>query len=282
MKRSDIGFAGALGALAGLSVAIVYEWEILPTFLSAVVGIVVAGVAYRPLEISTVVWSACRALPGALQSTPQVFRQGKEQLQKGCGIALVVIGCIVLAVLSFLAMPVLLYMCGVPSLLPMKETNVGGYVFLTVFVSFLGGCLAFLYLGIVNEAKSPPWAWRMGKAFRWAFKEESTTKNAETTWGEVLLSCLLIPIFLELMSMGLVMFFLDALSTLLLALASTERIAAILGAVLGWGTGVLLHVLGVPGDLVLLALGTIIGWFAGSLLYRLREYLAAVPATATS
>lgn len=281
MKRSDIGFAGALGALAGLSVAIVYEWEILPTLLSAVVGIVVAVVAYRPLEIPTVVWSACQALPGALQSTPQFFRQWKKQIQKGCGIALVVIGCIVFGVLSFLAMPVLLYMCGVPSLLPMKEPDVGGYVFLTGALAFVGGCITFLYLVLVNEAKTPPWAWRMGKAFRW-FKEKSRTESAEGTKGEALLICLLLPIFLQIMSIGLVVFFLDALSTLLLALASTERIAAILGAVLGWGTGVLLHSLGVPGDLILLALGTIVGWFAGPLLYRLREYLAVVPATATS
>lgn len=287
MKRDNgIALASALGVLAGLSVAIVYRWEILPTLLSAAVCMVVAWVTYRPHEIATIVWNACRALPGAFRSMPQEFLVRKEKIQKGLGSALLVLECTALGTLSFLAIPVFLFLCGV---LPAITSKNGQYIdvgsnMVTIGALFgVVGSLVFFYLLVVCHAQSPSWAFRISKAFRWIFKDEGVQrKKGISEKQEILLVCLWFPILLELISIVVIVVVLDVIATFLLALASSERIAAILCAFLGWGTGVLLHVLGVPGDLFLLALGTIVGVLSGRCLYRLREHLAAVPATATS
>ena len=280
MKRYDgIAFAGALGALAGLSVAITHAWEIVPTILSAIVCMVVAGVAYSSLEILLVLCNACRDLPAALQSILEWWCVRKEKIRAGMKASLFVIWCIASALISFLAIPILLFVGGMLfSTMDRREyIGVGTGMVATAIMFFGVGVLIFVYLLMVCTEKSPPWAWRMGKAFRGIFEVgNSMPKNQK-----ILLLCLCFPILMELMSIGVIVLVLDVLSTLLLALASTERIAAILGAILGWGTGVLFHSLGMPGDLLLLATGSIVGWFAGSLLYRLREYLSQEPVAET-
>ncbi|MBI4129480.1 hypothetical protein HY464_02200, partial [Candidatus Peregrinibacteria bacterium] len=223
MKRYDgIAFAGALGALAGLSVAIVNAWEVLPTILSAVVCMGVAGVAYRPLEILMVVVNACRALPGAVRSTPQWFGVRKEQLQKGIRATLFVIGCIALALLSFLAIPMLLFLGGVlPNLTTHRGEHLGIGVDILVLggALFAGGLLTTFYLLVVSIGdETPPWALRIGKAFERMIdlgrriNEMEQEGVAKKKWA-ILLLCLCVPVFAQILSIGIVVFLLDVLST---------------------------------------------------------------------
>ncbi|MBI2117508.1 hypothetical protein HYT95_01280 [Candidatus Peregrinibacteria bacterium] len=134
--------------------------------------------------------------------------------------------------------------------------------------------------------ETPPWALRIGKAFERMIDLERRINEmeqegvAKKKWA-ILLLCLCVPVFAQILSIGIVVFLLDVLSTFLLALASTERIAAILGGVLGWGTAVLLHVLGAPGDLFLLVIGGAVGWYVGPFLHWLRAYLSLVPVVET-
>lgn len=286
-KYREIGAAGCCGAVAGTAVAIVCDWSILMLLPAALIGAVTAFVCYSPREVASIIGAFGCDMGGAMRRGMKE-RCGKvwEAVRQHAFPAV----CIAIVIGSAFLLPTLLAMGGihVPT-----EGKKGHPVWLVVFVE------ALLSLGFGVMSASLCWTTRENEE-RWPMPLTQRLNGRMDAWlgddwglidatmnrGKWLLFCLIGPPFLQVMGIVMAtMLVVDVILTILLACASSERIAAVLGATLGFCAGTVLHFCGVPGSLagslVILAASGAVGWFAGPLLYRLRAYLEWEPAAET-
>lgn len=282
-KYKEIGVAGCCGAVAGTAVAIVCEWSILMLFPAAFIGALTAFICYNPREVVSTIGAFGRDMGGAMREGMQNVQCGKvwEAVRQHAFPA----ACVVIAIGSAFLLPTLLAMGGVH--LPLESgTKPPMPMWLAVFtetIVSLGCCAILTFICLVVRDISERWpmllmqrlnermdAWCGGD---WQLRDETMSRK------KILLLCLIGPPLVQVVG-GLVMAVLifDVILTILLACASSERIAAILGAMLGLCAATVLHFCGVPGSLVgslaILAASGAVGWFSGPLLYRLRAHLA--------
>lgn len=162
-------------------------------------------------------------------------------------------------------------------------------MFSEVLVSF-GACVVLAFIGFavhdISERWPMPLTQRLNDRMDHWLGDDWRLLDVTMSRKKILLLCLIGPPLVQVVS-GLVamMFILDVILTILLVCASSERIAAVLGAMLGLCVATLLHVCGVPGSFVgslviLVASGTV-GWYAGPFLYHLRATLAREAAAET-
>lgn len=295
-KYREIGVAGCCGAVAGTAVAVVCDWSILLLLPSALVGALTAFVCYNPREVASTVGAFGRDMGGAMRKGVQV-RVAWDEVRRVSYKALFIAACILIGAGSAALLPIIACSMGITI---SSTTGEPLPMWLTVmFIAFLGtglgffACLPFCYL-LGGDYDVLRWMLPLTRRIRrkvdgWLWEgwvEWCDKKTENLTRGEALLLSVVAPLFLQvvggLLTVALV---LDAILTLLLACASSERIAAILGAMLGLCAATVLHFCGVPGSLagslVILAASGAVGWFAGPLLHRLREYLAQEPAVET-
>lgn len=281
----EIGVAGCCGAVAGTAVAIVCDWSILMLLPAALIGALTAFVCYRPREVASTVGAFGRDMGWTLRRGMRNVRCGKvwEAVRQNAFPAV----CVVIAIGSAFLLPSLLAMGGVH--LPLeRDTKPSLPVWFAVFTETIvsigcGAILVFvcLVMNDISERWPMPLTQRLnGRMDAWRLLDGTMSR------GKWLLLCLIGPLFLQVVGgLMLVMIILDVILTILLACASTKRIAAILGAMLGLCAATVLHFCGVPGSLagslVILAASGAVGWYAGPFLYRIRAYLAREAAAET-
>lgn len=292
-KYREIGVAGCCGAVAGTAVAIVCDWNILMLVPAALIGAVSAFVCYNPREVASTIGAFGRDMGGAMRKGVQVRVEWDEVRRVSCKF-LFVATCVFVGIGSAFLLPALLTMGGVQ--LPERDGSsepMGMVVMMVMMGSFAGllGTLGFCCglgeisaqwpMPLTRRARAAIIRWTGADSWQWLHKPEN-----EITKVEVFLFCLIGPVAIQTLGcLAVVALVLDAILTILLACASTERIAAILGAMLGLCVATLLHVCGVPGSfvgsLVILVAGGTVGWYAGPFLYHLRATLAREAAAET-
>lgn len=288
MKHREIGVAGCLGAIAGLAVAIVCEFGLLMLIPSALIGALTAFICYRPLEVASTTREFGRDAGGAMRRGMQSLRSiEKGRVWKITCTTAFVVACVVVGVGSAILLPALAFIGGI-LIRPTGgtgEMSVGLAVAMEAFFISAIGFVGLLFFSILGEIRAR-WPMPLTRRARSMIKRGSLYKwldNREPTKGEIFLLCCLVgPAFCQVLGcLAMMALIVDAVLTIILACATSERVAAILGATLGFCTGTVLHFCGVPSSLAILVIGGTVGWFAGPLLYRLREYLSQVPAVET-
>lgn len=278
----EIGVAGCCGAIAGTAVAIVCDWSIWMLVPAAITGALTAFACYNPREVVSTIgafgrdgWKAATAGGWA----QMCCRIDKVVVWQVIRTTVFVLACIFMAVGSFILLPAIFFMAG---FCPNASAVLGA----AAVLFGLGGAGIFMFdaLGELCEGWSMPLTKR---ACRWW---DGTTVGGWLgrgvfTKSEVVCLSLAGPIMTQAGCLLFVILVIDFILTILLVCASTERIAAILGAMLGLCAATVLHFCGVPGSLagslVILAASGAVGWFAGPLLHRLRADLAREPAAET-
>lgn len=289
----DIAVASVLGGLLALTVALTFG---LSPFLWPLLGVVAGPLCYKPGEVAAVTVACIRDLWKAVRegglhvSFPPVSFPG---LWRGVGTGTFVVGCIICVVVSLVTLPLLVmlllsFLDWLPSV-PLGDLLVAGGV--VVFLSTIfGGAITGIFLN-VPELRS---RWAMPLS-RWVVlpllgadgfvplkKEddpERKSKSEPTSKKDNLLFCLLLPPLCQGMALLASVLVLDLLITIVLACASTRRIASMLGATLCCTGAAIAALCGITFAPALLVIGANVGWCAGPSLYLLREFLAAAPAT---
>jgi len=276
VNSKEIGIAGCLGAIAGLAVAITCEWSIVMLPLAALAGAMVAFFSYRPADVANVARQVCHACTGAWNRKTW-FLQWEVRQHAAEAACYLLYGAVIVS--SGIALPSLI--CFVA---PNADRSMVAIFCVGIAWCFVGFMGVFLALVMVEAFKDVPWTMpvmrRLFRAERLITEQSNETfDKPELSWKKTFLLCAVVPPALQIVGcllFGCVM--LDMCITVLLACATSERIAAVIGATLGFCAGTILHFCGVPSPLIILAVGGSVGWFAGPLLYRLREYLSQVPA----
>lgn len=283
MKHREIALAGCLGAVAGTAVAIVCDWSLLMLLPSALLGALIAFLSYRPQESVTIVREFSRDLKGAMLKFPRI---GTEGLVLG----IFIVACAITTVASWTLPSTIVFIAGIrvqdaqgaDSLL--ATVLLGGFFCMVIgYGALLIFCLA---LGELEKHWSMPITRRAHERMNhWAqqwFHIHLDAIDTLQTRGKIFLCCLMAPVLIQVVGNVIaVALIVDAILSILLACATSERMAAILGATLGFCTGTVLHFCSVPSSLAILAVSGIIGWYAGPLLYDLREYLSKAPIVET-
>lgn len=288
----EIGIAGVLGAVIGLSIATRLE---LPPWLWIPCGLVTA-LCYRPWEIFVVVgeisselWHATSAAIRSARGLPNLsisINWGKVRkvmiiaTQILCSAAAVWIGASYIGIVLYLTAPnppegVSMYVLGIP--------------FMTVFFTALAGAFVACFLGVsYSDVKNRKNRWLFPLGTRLAeffFSGESSAKEKDAekkpffplSKGDFLgfsVILLFVPLFVQLFVVfTVVLFLVDFVVTVVLACASTERLASVAGGTLGCMAGALARVAGVNDEGSLLIIGGLVGLITGPGLYDLRLVL---------
>lgn len=280
--RMEIGIAGALGTLIGLTVGWSMGWNL---FLSALIGIPAAFLCYRPGEILAV----SRSLAGDMgRACCRVFRRGDTDTQwvrKVCRYA----GNLLLTVFSLSLLPA----AGTLLIIVVTSCDAGTALVASLVVYGCGVCLGMIYQPFLGDSdfKTSHWAFPLsrhilypGVSRVWSAVEPwrpegMMCRRDEPTWEE---GRFVVVFVLLLAGTGVVLLpfaIIDTCVTLVLALAVTERIAAMLGAATGCIAGACMAYLVALHPLAFLSAGAVCGYYAGSGAYAVREWIAALPAS---
>lgn len=290
MKYREMRVAGCLGAIAGMAVAIVCEWSLVMLLPSALIGAITAFVCYRPLEVASAVREfgrdAREAMGRGMQKIGSIER---GRVWRVTSTAVGVVACLLVGLGALFLVPTIAAMGGIVLPAHNRETPIIAMVVLEAVMSVVVGVLGLLVfcgpLGEIGVQWAMPltrWAGgalSQGRIPQWLERID----EKECTRRDMFLLCLIGPVFFQVAGcLAAVALVVDAILTIILACATSERVAAVLGATLGFCAGATLHFSGVPWSLAILAASGTVGWFAGPLLYRLREHLSQEPATVQS
>ena len=287
----EIGIASAFGAVIGLSIAITLD---LPRWLWFPCGLV-AFFCYRPYEIYVVIrgiagelWQAlCIAIRSArhLPNLSTSINWGK--VRKVTIVTLQVL-CLMEAVWTGAAYAdLLIYLTALH-----QPQGLGEYIFLIPFVSVVIAALCawitlFLLIEIRDTQNRKLWVLPLTSKFvpfldrmsSPSVKEEKVEKDKKEPffplkkWDLLGFSTILLfaPLLAHLFFVfTLALFLMDLAITLILACASSERLASIEGGTLGCAAGALATYAGVPYGVELLIAGGLVGLITGPYLYALR------------
>ncbi len=265
MKSNEIALAGCLGAVAGLATAITLEW---PLLLSVLIGMPIAFLSFRPWEVMEVI----RRLSADLGQAAAAVAERKRlamYLRQTLKVALYAS----IAVASACMLPLLLMSVGVTPL--GDEAIVENVAAMGIAALALGAIGVVLVIPVAEEQMGLEGTGEFLMC-RWFMRRYQLRGQARpSTLLERMKFAIGIPIALQLLSVLIVMFVLDIVLALLLACASTQRLASVLGAALGCIAGTVCHAAGLEIAPVILLVGGVTGWFAGPLLYQLRTWLVA-------
>lgn len=283
-QHFEIAVAGCLCGIIGLIVGLSQEWNL---WLVVPIGPSLAFLfGYRPWEN---VATAKELFSDLMVAIGAVI----EARWKIVRVVIEVTWIVVFAVLSVAAMAIAV--CVLPCIallvgfLPSEQWGDLAWVVMTGLALCIAGALGFVGLAVA-ELLSPRWAFPMCHlCVQWLGLEEKEKKEmAKPQKGlpqfRDLRSPIIIVFGLQCLSICLVLFILDLPITFLLACASTERLAATLGATLCCTAGAICQWVGIPYALAIIIVGGVVGWFSGPFLYQLREKWAVElpPAEATT
>lgn len=290
MKRAwpyDIAVASVLGWLLALTVALTFG---LSPFLWPFLGIVAGPLCYKPREIVSTsiacvqdLWKAGRE--GYVFFSPVSF----SGLWRGVGTGILVVGCIICVTVSVTTLPLLaMLLLSFFDWLPSTWTW-GDFIAVGVVVAVLSFIFGGGILGIFLNVPELRSRWAMPLS-RWVvlpllgcdgfvpMKEEKDGEGGESS-KDIFIYFLTIPPTCQGGALLAPLLALDFLLTIVLACASTRRIASMLGTTLCCTGGAIAALSGITFAPALFVIGAIVGWFAGPSLYLLREFLAVAPAT---
>lgn len=285
----EIGIASALGAVIGLSIAIALE---LPRWLWIPCGLV-TFFCYRPREVYVVtreivgeLWQAtCTAIRSARYLPNLSINWGK--VRKVTTIIMQITGILAALWVGSAYADILIYLTASN---PVPEGPVGAYVALIPFLSFLsaviGGFLTLFYWMSFADGTKKSWFFPISTRLSKNALFSSTSKKKDDQKASPLFPIpksellsvsiffLCLPLLAHLfIVLTFVLFLVDLAMTIVLACASTQRLAAIEGGTLGCAAGALVSYTGVSIGGELLIVGGIVGLIAGPYLYTLRMVL---------
>jgi hypothetical protein len=284
-----------------------------PTIIIAgVVGTLVAGICYQPKEVFSIIlaiirglWSSLvaagksmadikplgtiRGAAGGIGDTAVTIAAWMKEKRRGFGIFLfVVLTLVTFVVISRFATGWAF------SEVKNEDSNIKNILrpwAMGFVVSAISGMLFCLLLGLLSaigeDFRSSWWmpiSIRVAKRVkRWFGDDEGPDPGKGKKWStkdflEGWFYINLIPIVAPLaVTFSALMLAIDVVSTLFLALASTERLAAMVGALIGTTVGLVYSFNSGSAPLVAIAVGGAVGGISGRLIYMARCALAYKP-----
>ena len=258
----EIGLASAFGAAAGILTGLAFGWNL---FFCIPLGALAGFLSYQPREIGKTVKALCREILEGFQEMVVERRQIINEVLRRAGVLFHILSCLALAVFVLSIVPAVLFFTGVATPEagfedPFGDSRDGDKRIMFCMLSGLllacAGGMAVVSMLSIEESKSR-------RSFEVSLPEESSKTNE--LWAS-----LLIPAFLQMLSLVLVIIALDILVALASACSATERLAATFGATLGALAGAICQWYEIPYSPAILTAGIVVGFVCGSSIYWLR------------
>src|SRR3989344_1578800 len=271
----EIGLASAFGAAAGILTGLAFGWNL---FFCIPLGALAGFLSYQPREIGKTVKALCREIREGFQEMVVERRQIINEVLRRAGVLFHILSCLALAVFVLSIVPAVLFFTGVATPEagfedPFGDSRDGDKRIMFCMLSGLllacAGGMAVVSMLSIEESKSR----RSFPITRWlearlALNEVSLPEESSKT--NELWASLLIPAFLQMLSLVLVIIALDILVALASACSATERLAATFGATLGALAGAICQWYEIPYSPAILTAGIVVGFVCGSSIYWLR------------
>ncbi|MBI3336373.1 hypothetical protein HYZ98_02285 [Candidatus Peregrinibacteria bacterium] len=274
---SDVAVASALGSVIALSVALTLGWS---PYLWPLVGLIAGPFCYRPREVTATIVALSHAL----------YRTLRKGMLPG-PTTLWIMGDVLLIFVSMAVIPLMvtLLLIGMGILPQTAPDGTSAFVVVALgpmWMSMACGALALIACCSIIPELETRWSMPITRLVLLPLTGQNgyrvfgtPRRDRKLTRKETFTLCLFLPPLSQMAMLLWLFIILDLLVTLVLACASTKRIAAMFGSTIGCTAGMIAALCGITFAPTILVVGASTGWFAGPVLYLLREHLANSPRT---